>query len=261
MWVFLERAGDGLYIGEAYDDDGSVILERTEPMSARALEKLIVPLDPYGDTYDFDVALYDADERPGESVERWRAMFLLKVRASAGQATWEDGQWVVEELSNPDSIFPTIRLLYTLGMLGRAYESAALPFLRHPNTNGEAESAMSALIAMGLVDEYADRLVDWMQGGAPGQPYGGGSVYGEAAHAFRRSGNRKILRALVQAAKDRTEQWTPREHAMTCLAQAIDLENAPLGQRMSPDDPYMQGVLAKAEKMLAAAEARDDGTV
>jgi hypothetical protein len=267
MWVFLERAGDGLYVGEAYDDDGATILERTEPKSARELEGLIVP--PGADAYHFDIALYDADERQPADNDSSRAYFLLRIRASTGTATTQDGQWVIGELRNDSSRFSRRSLIYTLGELGPAYEDAVAPFLDHANTDGEAEAAMTALIEMGLADQYADRLIAWMQGGMPLPPlkmrrvfHGSYSAraYGIAVAALRRNGNRRILRAYVNAANDGAETWISRENALRCLALAIDLENAPVGESMSPDHAYMQGVLAKAEAMLAAADARDGGT-
>jgi hypothetical protein len=72
-----------------------------------------------------------------------------------------------------------------------------------------------------------------------------------AASAFRRSQNPKILRALIEAAKDTAERWASREHALGCLAIAIDIDNAPLGERLPVGHPYYASLLAKAEVRFA----------
>lgn len=253
MWVFIQRVGDQ-YIGEAYGDDGTTLVERTAPKGKVELAQLIMSLDPDGDSLDFDCAIYDADERDAELNDAWRTYFLLRVRARAGKASQEDGQWVIDQLQRSDSPFAR-HLLHTLGELGREYEEVAAGFLYGPNTGGRCEDAMSALVDMGLANKYAPVLARWMTGSPPQPPARIGSlVYGIASHALRTTGNPQILRAFIEACKDRRERWTSREHAFSCLAAAIDLDNAPLGTRMSPDHPYMQSVLARAERMLAEHE-------
>jgi hypothetical protein len=249
MWVFIEQIGD-LYVGVAHDEDGRELLEITEPITYSAIHALMEPLSG-GDCYDFDCAAYDAETRPRDGRTPERKFFhLLRVRAKAGLASESDAAWVLDQLHDQGSIHATTLLLWTLGYLGPRYEHDAASFLDHANTNGEAEYAMSALFQMGLLEKYIDRFVRWMCGAPPPRRRMGSTVYGMTVHAFRQSQNPKILRALIDASNDRAEKWTTREHARSCLASAIDLENAPLGQRLPPDHPYFVGVLEKAMRLL-----------
>jgi hypothetical protein len=259
MWVFVERVGD-LYVGVAHDDEGRQLLEITEPISDSEMHAQMEEVSD-GDCYEVDCALYDADERPndGRASER-KSFHLLRIRAQAGLTSQADGAWVIDQLRDRESIHDTRFLLWTLGYMGPQYESVVAPFLNHPNTNMEAEYAMDALFQMGLFEKYADLFVEWMRGSAPpAQNQVGSMVYGTAVHAFRKSQSPKILRALIDASNDVSEMWTTREHARSCLAMAIDLENAPLGERLPADHPYYASVVEKAEVLLAELTAEEGG--
>lgn len=155
MWVFIEQIGD-LYLGVAHDEDGRKLLEITEPVTESEIHALMEPLSG-GDCYDFDCAIYEADERPDDGRTADRKFFhLLRVRAKAGLATESDAAWVVGQLRHPDSVHATIFLLWALGYMGPQYEQVVTPFLSHANTNGEAEYAMEALFQMGLLETYVD---------------------------------------------------------------------------------------------------------
>lgn len=259
MWVFIERIGE-LYVGIAHDEDGRQLLEITQPMAYSEIHTQLAALSGH-DCYDVDIALYDADQRPddGRTAER-RTFHLIRVRAKAGLASESDGAYVLQQLRDPASIHRTTSLLWTLGYIGPQHEQVVEPFLSHPNTNGEAEYAMDALFQMGLLEKYVDRFVQWMRGAPPPEHHRHGNMsYGMSVHAFRTSQHPEILRALIDASSDVSERWTTREHARRCLAMAIDLEHAPLGTRLRPDDPYFVGVLEKAELRLRELTARGSG--
>jgi hypothetical protein len=131
--------------------------------------------------------------------------------------------------------------------MGSQYEDVVTPFLEHAES---AENAMDALFQMGLLDKYVDLFVSWMKGGGPLGSGFGAMTYGMAASAFRRSQNAAILQTLIDASRDATEKWTSREHALGCLAIAIDIENAPLGERLPVHHPYFTHLLQKAEVAL-----------
>jgi hypothetical protein len=252
MWVFIERVGD-LYVGVAHDDYGRELLEVVEPLTDLEIHTRMASLSD-GDCLDVDSALESADQRPNDGRNAERKFFhLIRVRASAGVASESDGQYVLAQLRDPDSVHETIFLLWTLGHMGRRYEEAVSPFLDSAD-NREAEYAMRALFEMGLYDEYVDLFVRWTRSARANAPLS--TIYGMAPHAFRQSQNPKILQALIDACNDKAEEWTTREHARSCLAQAIDLENAPLGERLPWNHPYFDRVVVKAEDLLAELLAR-----
>ncbi len=248
-WVFVERIGE-LYVGIAHTKDGRGLLEITEPVSASEIHSQMRAVSG-GDCYEFDCAIYAADERPndGRTPER-KLLHLISIRAEAGSASQSDGAYLISQLRDPNSIHKTTSLLWTLGYMGPSYEDVVSPFLSRANTDGEAQQAMGALFRMGLGDKYVDLFVDWMRGSAP-RPHQrtGDETYGRSVYAFIRTQHPKILQALIDASNDVTEKWTTRAHARNCLASAIDLENAPI-RRMAADDPYFAGVLEKAAKLL-----------
>lgn len=251
MWVFIERVGD-LYVGVAHDEGARLLVEVTEPIDYGEMHGRMKAVLTEVDCSDIDTALYDADQRPNDGRDPEREfLHLIHVRAGAGLASEADATYVIEQLTDPNSIHRTTFLLRTLGFMGSRYEHVIAPFLNHGNTDREAECAMDALFQMGLTDKYVDQFVGWMRGTGPSAPRMVGSMtYGMAAHAFRQSKNPKILQALIDASNDVAEKWTTRAHARSCLASAVDLENAPIGERLPWDDRYYLAVLEKAEVML-----------
>jgi hypothetical protein len=250
-WVLIQRAGD-LYVGEALAYNGSSLLEPTQPTDEAALYDLL--REAGVDDYEIDCALYDADQFDGDAGER-RFFFLLRVRAGAGTATPSDAQWLLQELRNPASPHRRGALILSLGCLGQEYENVLADLLEGTSADFEVEDAMHALIQMGLGDKYVPRLVAWMKGsGPPPNRFGYSRVYGLASWALLKTGNVELLRTFIDAAKDRSERWTTREHALSCLAHAIDLDHAPIGERLPPDHPYYESLLGKAERMLQEAE-------
>lgn len=252
MWVFIERIGD-LYVGIAHDDVGGLLLEITTPLTDTEIHERFAAFAEYGDCSDVDCALYDADEAAEGRRETERRFFhLIRVRAMAGRSSPSDCEYVVEQLHDPSPAHDIRSLLWTIGHMGARYEDVVVPFLDYPNTNREAEYAMDALIRMGLLDKYVDLFIAWMRGaGPPNHSPFGSTVYGMAPHAFVRSQNPRILSALIDASRDPREKWTTREHALGCLAIAIDLENAPLGERLPLRHPYFSELLRKADALLA----------
>jgi hypothetical protein len=257
MLVFIERIGE-LYVGIAHDDDGRKLLEIAEPVSDLEIHATMKSVSDDGDCLDVDCAIDEADQRPNDGRDAERKFFhMIRVRAYAGLASESDGQYVLEQLNNPDSVHDTIFLLWTLGYMGAQYEDAVRPFLDSADAR-ESEHAMSAVFQMGLYDKYVDRFVGWMRSARANEPLS--TIYGMAAYAFRQSQRSEILKALIEASNDKTEKWTPREHARSCLAQAIDLESAPLGERLPWNHPYFVGVVAKAEDLLAQMVTRTRDT-
>lgn len=164
MWVFIERIGD-LYVGVAHDEAGRELLEITTPVTDSEIHAQFAALADYGDCTDVDLALYDADEALNSGQEAQREFFhLLRVRAMAGLSSPSDCAYVVDQVRDPDSRHDIRFLLWTLAYMGSQYEDVVAPFLDHANTVEEAEYAMDALLQMGLLDKYVDRLIEWMHG-------------------------------------------------------------------------------------------------
>jgi hypothetical protein len=255
MWVFIEKVGE-LYVGVAHDDDGHQLLDIAEPVTESEIRARMAPLSDRGHD-DIDAALDEAAKRPDDGRTPERKLFhLIKVRAVAGLASQSDAAWVVEQLRDRNLIHSRPLLIWTLGYMGPEYEPVIAPLLTREDPGGETVMAMHALHQMGLLEDYVDLFLEWMRGEYQGR---GNASHSLAAHAFFLTQSPRILRALIDASNDTDEKWNTRQHARYCLAQAVDVENAPMGLRMPAQDPYYASVLTQAQTLLFALEAKERG--